>query len=72
MKRVNDYMELPYRMEVVEDKVEGGYVISFPELPGVYYRRGNDRSCDAECDRCEACLAGGCSRRWGTHSSARE
>ena len=34
MKRVNDYMELPYRMEVVEDKVEGGYVISFPELPG--------------------------------------
>lgn len=34
MKRVNDYMELPYRMEVVEDKVEGGYVISFPELLG--------------------------------------
>ena len=27
-------MELPYRMEIVEDKDKGGYVISFPELPG--------------------------------------
>lgn len=34
MKTVDEYMELPYRMEVVEDKMEGGYVISFPELPG--------------------------------------
>ncbi len=34
MKTVDEYMELPYRMEVVEDKDEGGYVISFPELPG--------------------------------------
>jgi len=34
MKTVDEYMELPYRMEIVEDKDEGGYVISFPELPG--------------------------------------
>ena len=34
MKILNEYMELPYRMEVVEDKEEGGYVVSFPELPG--------------------------------------
>ena len=34
MKTVDEYMELPYRMEIVEDKAEGGYVISFPELPG--------------------------------------
>lgn len=27
-------MALPYRMEVLEDKDEGGFVVSFPELPG--------------------------------------
>ena len=25
---------MPYRMEVVEDKEEGGYVASYPDLPG--------------------------------------
>ena len=25
---------MAYRMEIVEDKDEGGYVVSFPELPG--------------------------------------
>ncbi len=34
MKTLNDYLKLPYRMEVVKDPDEGGYVISFPELPG--------------------------------------
>lgn len=34
MKNLNEYMVLPYRMEIVEDKEEGGYVISFPDLPG--------------------------------------
>lgn len=34
MKTLNDYMNLPYRMEIVEDKEEGGYVVAFPELPG--------------------------------------
>lgn len=34
MKTVNDYMELPYRMEILPDVYEGGFVISFPELPG--------------------------------------
>lgn len=34
MKKLNDYMELPYRMEIVEDKDEGGYVVSYPDLPG--------------------------------------
>ena len=28
------YMSLPYRVEVVEDKVEGGYALHCPELPG--------------------------------------
>ena len=34
MKTINDYMKLPYRMEIVEDKDEGGFVVSFPDLPG--------------------------------------
>lgn len=34
MKMLNDYMALHYRMEIVEDEEEGGFVISFPDLPG--------------------------------------
>jgi predicted RNase H-like HicB family nuclease len=34
MKTLSEYMEMSYRMEIVEDKEEGGYVASFPELPG--------------------------------------
>ena len=34
MKNLNDYLVMPYRMEIVEDKDEGGYVVSFPDLPG--------------------------------------
>ena len=28
MKTLNDYMAMPYRMEIVEDKDEGGFVVS--------------------------------------------
>ena len=31
---LSDYMKLPYRMEIVEDQSEGGFVVSFPDLPG--------------------------------------
>lgn len=34
MKKLEDYLKLPYRMELVEDPDEGGYVVSFPDLPG--------------------------------------
>lgn len=34
MKTLNDYLRLPYRMEIVEDQLEGGYVVSYPDLPG--------------------------------------
>ena len=34
MKTLNDYMSMPYRMEIVEDKDEGGFAVSYPELPG--------------------------------------
>ena len=33
-KDLHYYMDLPYRAEVVEDKTEGGYAFSCPELPG--------------------------------------
>ena len=34
MKKLNDYMAMSYRMEIVEDKEEGGFVVSYPDLPG--------------------------------------
>ena len=33
-KNLDYYMALPYRMVLVPDMEEGGYTISFPELPG--------------------------------------
>ena len=34
MRTIEEYMRLPYRMEVIPDTAEGGYVVRFPELPG--------------------------------------
>ena len=34
MKTLNEYLAMPYRIEIVEDREEGGFVVSFPELPG--------------------------------------
>ena len=34
MKTLNDYLAMSYRMEIVEDKDEGVFVVSFPDLPG--------------------------------------
>lgn len=34
MRTLSEYMALPYRMEVVEDHDEGGFVVSYPDLPG--------------------------------------
>lgn len=33
-KTIEDYLSLPYKMEIREDPYEGGYVVSFPDLPG--------------------------------------
>ena len=30
MKTFNDYLSMNYRMEIIEDKDEGGFVVSFP------------------------------------------
>ena len=34
MKTLNDYRAVFYRMEIVEDKDEGGFVAFYPDLPG--------------------------------------
>jgi len=34
MKTLEEYMSYPFRMEIVPDLDEGGYVVSFPELKG--------------------------------------
>ena len=41
MKTLNDYMAMSYRMEIVEDKDEGGFVVSYP-VGGSIGRRGGD------------------------------
>lgn len=34
MKTMEEYLNQSYRMVIFEDFDEGGYVISFPDLPG--------------------------------------
>lgn len=34
MKSLEYYLNLPYRLELVPDTKEGGYIVTFPELPG--------------------------------------
>ena len=34
MKTVDYYMDLPYRLEMVPDPDEGGFVVCYPDLPG--------------------------------------
>lgn len=34
MRTIEEYMRLPYRMDIIPDTVEGGFAVRFPELPG--------------------------------------
>lgn len=34
MRSLDEYMKLPYRLEIVPDTEESGFVASYPELPG--------------------------------------
>ena len=34
MKTVEEYMALPYRIEIIPDRDEGGFVVSYPDLKG--------------------------------------
>lgn len=34
MKEIEKYMAVDYTMNIVPDNDEGGFIVSFPELPG--------------------------------------
>ena len=34
MKNLEFYMQLSYKMEIIEDKYEDGFVVKYPDLPG--------------------------------------
>lgn len=34
MKTIEYYMSLPYRLEILPDPEEGGYIARYPDLPG--------------------------------------
>lgn len=34
MKTLNEYLKIPYRLEIIPDTEEGGFVAYYPELPG--------------------------------------
>ena len=34
MKTVEEYMKLPYKLEIIPDTEESGFVASYPDLPG--------------------------------------
>lgn len=36
MKTIDEYMKLPYRLELIPDETEGGFVASYPDLPGCF------------------------------------
>ena len=56
MKTIEYYMNLPYRLELVPDTEEGGFVASYPELHG----------CLTSGETAEAALknAQDCKREW--------
>ena len=33
-KTIDEYMKLQYQKEIIPDNKDGGFVVSFPELPG--------------------------------------
>ena len=57
MKTLNDYMSMSYRMEVVEDKTEGGFVVSYPDLPGCITSGENSGKCNFKCSGCKKSMA---------------
>lgn len=57
MKTLNDYMAMSYRMEIVEDKEEGGFVVFYPDLPGCITCGRNNRKCSRKCTGCKKGVA---------------
>ena len=64
MKTIEEYLRLPYRLELIPDIDEGGFVASYPELPGCLTCGETVESAiananDAKCAWLEAALADG-------------
>ena len=34
MKTIDEYMKMPYKLEIIPDSEESGFVASYPDLPG--------------------------------------
>ena len=64
IKDLNYYMGLSYRVEVIEDKIEGGYALHCPDLPGCItcaqtINEAFENIEDAKHEWFSACLEGG-------------
>ncbi|MGN1406442.1 MAG: type II toxin-antitoxin system HicB family antitoxin [Erysipelotrichaceae bacterium] len=64
MKDLNYYLSLPYHMELTPDTLEGGYAVSFPDLPGCLscgetVEEAISNGSDAKLSRLEAALEQG-------------
>ena len=71
MKTIEDYLRLNYTMEVIKDPDEGGFVVSFPELPGCLTCGQSLESALANALDAKKILAWGCFRRWFSNSRAK-
>lgn len=69
-KTLNDYLKLPYRMEFVRDGTEGGYVVSFPDLPGCITCGENLTAAAANAGDAKKSVAGSRACRRPFHSRA--
>ena len=63
MKTLNDYMAMSYRMEIVEDKDEGGFVVCLSGPAGLYYLWRNCGMRSEECTGCEKSMVRGSTGR---------
>ena len=53
MKTLEYYMSLPYRLEIIPDTEEGGYVASYPELRGCMTCGDTMESVAANAEECK-------------------
>lgn len=51
IKELYDYMKISYPLKIVEDKYEGGFVVSYPDLPGCITCGDTLETCIRKCYR---------------------
>ena len=71
-KTLKEYLAMAYRMEVVEDKEEGGFVVSYPDLPGCITCGETVESAVANALDAKKSVAGGGVRGWSGNPGARQ